>query len=133
LSRYQDKVNRLKHGLILACVGDRGCIDYKRSRRLTADIDSAIEHVLQTRGAPFKVRDFSPCGYDERQFCPPEFNLPVGSLQRSPHGEYADYHTSADDLEFVSAAHLADTLNTLLVQPSRRHTCHHVPLALIDT
>ena len=98
LSRNQDKVSRIKHGLVLACVGDRGCVNYKRSRRLTADIDRAVEHVLQTRGAPFKVRDFSPYGYDERQFCSPGFNLPVGSFRRTPHGEYPEYHTSADDL-----------------------------------
>ena len=114
LSRNQDKVSRIKHGLVLACVGDRGCVNYKRSRRLTADIDRAVEHVLQTRGAPFKVRDFSPYGYDERQFCSPGFNLPVGSFRRTPHGEYPEYHTSADDLDFVSLAHLADSLGTLL-------------------
>jgi aminopeptidase-like protein len=114
LARNQDKVRAIKHGLVLACVGDRGSINYKRSRCLTADIDKAVEHVLRTKGAPFEVRDFSPYGYDERQFCSPGFNLPVGSLRRTPHGEYAEYHTSADDLGFVSAAHLADTLNTLL-------------------
>ena len=114
LSRNQDKVSRIKHGLVLACVGDRGSVNYKRSRRLTADIDRAVEHVLQTKGAPFEVRDFSPYGYDERQFCSPGFNLPVGSFRRTPHGEYPEYHTSADDLNFVSPAHLADTLGTLL-------------------
>ncbi len=114
LSRNQDKVGRIKHGLVLACVGDRGNVNYKRSRRHTADIDRAVEHVLRTRGAPFEVHDFSPYGYDERQFCSPGFNLPVGSFRRTPHGEYPEYHTSADDLNFVSPAHLADTLGALL-------------------
>ena len=114
LSRNQDAAQRLKHGLVLACVGDRGSINYKRSRRLTADIDRAVEHVLRTKGAPFEIRDFSPYGYDERQYCSPGFNLPVGSFRRTPHGEYPEYHTSADNLEFVSAAHLADSLVTLL-------------------
>jgi aminopeptidase-like protein len=114
LSRNRDRVSQIKHGLVLACVGDRGSANYKRSRRLTADIDRAVEHVLQTKGAPFEVRDFSPYGYDERQFCSPGFNLPVGSFRRTPHGEYPEYHTSADDLNFVSPAHLADTLGTLL-------------------
>ena len=114
LSRNQDKVSRIKHGLVLACVGDRGCVNYKRSRRHTADIDRAVEHVLQTRGAPFEVRDFSPYGYDERQFCSPGFNLPMGSFRRTPHGEYPEYHTSADDLNYVSPTHLANSLGTLL-------------------
>ena len=62
LSRNQDKVSRIKHGLVLACVGDRGSVNYKRSRCLKADIDRAMEHVLQTKGAPFEVRDFSFAG-----------------------------------------------------------------------
>ena len=114
LSRNQAAVERVKHGLVLACVGDRGGINYKRSRRLSADIDRAVEHVLRSKGAPFEVRDFSPYGYDERQYCSPGFNLPVGSFRRTPHGEYPEYHTSADNLEFVSAGHLADSLTTLL-------------------
>jgi aminopeptidase-like protein len=114
LFRNQATAHRVKHGLVLACVGDRGSINYKRSRRLTAVIDRAVEHVLRTKGDPFEVRDFSPYGYDERQYCSPGFNLPVGGFRRTPHGEYPEYHTSADDLEFVSAAHLADSLGTLL-------------------
>jgi aminopeptidase-like protein len=114
LARNQDKVGRVKHGLVLACVGDRGSINYKRSRRRAADVDRAVEHILRTKGDPFEIRDFSPYGYDERQFCSPGFNLPVGSFRRTPGGEYAEYHTSADDPGFVSATHLADSLGTLL-------------------
>jgi aminopeptidase-like protein len=114
LFRNRSDVHRVKHGLVLACVGDRGNLNYKRSRQLNADIDRAVEHVLKTKGAPFTIRDFSPYGYDERQYCSPGFNLPVGSFRRTPHGEYAEYHTSADNLEFVSASHLADSLATLL-------------------
>jgi aminopeptidase-like protein len=87
LWRNQDAAPRVKHGLVLACVGDRGNVNYKRSRGLTADIDRAVEHVLRTKGSPFEVRDFSPYGYDERQYCSPGFNLPVGSFRRTPHGE----------------------------------------------
>jgi aminopeptidase-like protein len=104
----------VKHGLVLACLGDRGGINYKRSRRLSADIDRAVEQVLRAKGEPFEIRNFSPYGYDERQYCSPGFNLPVGSFRRTPHGEYAEYHTSADNLEFVSATYLADSLTTLL-------------------
>jgi aminopeptidase-like protein len=114
LFRNQATAQRIKHGLVLACAGDRGSLNYKRSRRLDADIDRAVEHVLKTKGAPYAIRDFSPYGYDERQYCSPGFNLPVGSLRRTPHGEYPEYHTSADNLDLVSAPHLADSLATLL-------------------
>jgi aminopeptidase-like protein len=114
LFRNQATVKRIKHGLVLACVGDRGELNYKRSRRQSADIDRAVEHVLKTKGTPFAVREFSPYGYDERQYCSPGFDLPVGSFRRTPHGEYPEYHTSADNLDLVSAPHLADSLATLL-------------------
>ena len=114
LSQNQVTVKRVKHGLVLACAGDRGALNYKRSRRQSADIDRAVEHVLKTKGVPFAIREFSPYGYDERQYCSPGFNLPVGSFRRTPHGEYPEYHTSGDNLDFVSAPHLADSLATLL-------------------
>jgi aminopeptidase-like protein len=114
LFRNQATAKRIKHGLVLACAGDRGALNYKRSRRGSADIDRAVEHVLKTKGSPFAIREFSPYGYDERQYCSPGFNLPVGSFRRTPHGEYPEYHSSADNLDFVSAPHLADSLATLL-------------------
>ena len=79
-----------------------------------ADIDRAIECVLRSRATPFEVRDFSSYGYDERQYCSPGFDLPVGSFRRTPHGEYTEYHTSADNLDFVSEEHLAGSLGALL-------------------
>lgn len=112
LARNRDRVDRIRAGLVLACAGDRGSLTYKRSRRGDAGIDRAAEHVLRSSGRPHTVVDFSPYGYDERQFCSPGFDLPVGSLTRSPYGAYPEYHTSADDPGFVSPEALADTLET---------------------
>jgi aminopeptidase-like protein len=60
------------------------------------------------------VTEFSPYGYDDRQFCSPGFNLPVGCLMRAPHGHYREYHTSADDLGFVAPAALVESLEACL-------------------
>jgi len=109
LSRNESRVDRVKAGLVLACVGDPGRLTYKRSRRGDAEVDRAVAHVLATRGGPYEITDFSPYGYDERQFCSPGFDLPVGCLNRTPHGQFAEYHTSADDLDFVRPEHLADS------------------------
>jgi aminopeptidase-like protein len=114
LAKNEHVTSRIKHGLVVTGVGDRGQFHYKRSRRGNAEIDRAVEHVLKHLGKPYKVVDFYPFGYDERQYCSPGFNLPIGSLTRTPHGQYSQYHTSADDLDFVSSETLADSLNGYL-------------------
>lgn len=113
LARNEGKVSRIQHGLIVAGVGDSGGVTYKRSRRGDAEIDRVVSHVLKHSGQPYGVRDFSPWGYDERQFCSPGFNLPVGLLSRTPHGQFAEYHTSADNLDFVQPAFLGDSFMKL--------------------
>ena len=110
LALNEDRVGRIEHGLVVTCVGDPGPPTYKRSRRGDALIDRAAGHVLTHSGQPHRVVDFSPYGYDERQYCSPGFDLPVGSLTRTPHGEYPEYHTSADDLGFVRSKYLAESL-----------------------
>ena len=64
---------------------------------------------LKDAGRPYQVIEFSPYGYDERQYCSPGFNLPVGCLMRSQHGNFAEYHTSADNLAFIKAQHLQES------------------------
>ena len=112
LALNEERVTRVKHGLVVTCVGDPGNATYKRSRRGDALVDRAAEHVLATSGADFRIVDFTPYGYDERQYCSPGFNLPVGSLMRTPNGEYPEYHTSADDLDLVQPRFLAESLET---------------------
>jgi aminopeptidase-like protein len=114
LALNEDRAPRIVHGLTVACVGDSGRLTYKRSRRGTADIDRAVAHVLARSGEDYDVRDFTPYGYDERQYCSPGFDLPVGSLTRTPHGEYPEYHTSGDTADLVKPDRLADSLRRCL-------------------
>jgi aminopeptidase-like protein len=114
LSLNESKVARIKHGLVVAGVGDSGKLTYKKSRRDNAEIDRVVTHVLKHSGDEYAIDDFSPYGYDERQYCSPGFNLPVGSLTRTPFGRYPEYHTSADNLEFVKPEYLADSLEKYL-------------------
>jgi aminopeptidase-like protein len=110
LAGNEDRLGRVRHGLVLACVGDPGGFTYKRSRRGDAEIDRVVAHVLGRSGRPHQLVDFSPYGYDERQFCSPGFDLPVGSLSRTPYARYPEYHTSADDLDLVGPAQLQESL-----------------------
>jgi aminopeptidase-like protein len=113
LSRNEAVVPRIRHGLVLCSLGDAGCMTYKKSRRGDTLVDRAAVHVLRRLG-DHRVVEFSPYGYDERQFCSPGFDLAVGRLSRTPHGEFPEYHTSADDLGFVHPEKLADAFATCL-------------------
>jgi aminopeptidase-like protein len=113
LASNPEAVGRIRHGLVLSCLGDGGRSTYKRSRRGTALVDRAATHVLRCAG-PHEVLDFVPYGYDERQYCSPGFDLPVGLLTRTPNGRFPEYHTSADDLTFVRPEALDDSLAKVL-------------------
>jgi aminopeptidase-like protein len=114
LALNEARVAKIKHGLVVANVGDAGKLHYKKSRRGNAELDQAVQHVLRHSGQPHEIIEFSPYGYDERQYCSPGFNLAVGSLTRTPYGRFPEYHTSADNLAFVQPAALADSLATYL-------------------
>jgi aminopeptidase-like protein len=111
LARNQEAATKIRHGLVFTCIGDAGGFHYKKSRRGNAEIDRAVAHVLQHCGEPYEVLEFSPYGYDERQYCSPGFNLPVGCLMRSVWGTFPEYHTSADNLDFIHPVQLARSLH----------------------
>lgn len=100
LALNESTVFNIKHGLVVANVGDAGSVTYKQSRRGNADIDLVVAEALKASLVHYEIEEFSPYGYDERQFCSPGFNLPVGNFMRTPHGRYPEYHTSADNLQF---------------------------------
>jgi len=114
LARNEAILSRIKHGLVLSCVGDPGPFTYKRSRQGNAEVDRVVEHVFRHSGSNFEVLDFSPYGYDERQYCSPGIDLPMGTFMRTPNGCYPQYHTSADDLTLVTPASLGESLLQLL-------------------
>lgn len=129
LALHPTVIPRIKHGLVLTCAGDAGPVTYKKSRLGNADIDRAMSHVLKTCGAEYRVEEFEPYGYDERQYCSPGINLPVGCLMRSPHGTFPEYHTSADNLDFIKPQCLADTLSKALAAfDTLEHNARYVNL-----
>jgi aminopeptidase-like protein len=113
LARNEAHLSRIRHGLVLVCLGDAGRFTYKKSRRGDATIDRAAAHVLHHAGA-HEVQEFSPYGYGERQYCSPGFDLPVGRLSRTPHGCFPEYHTSGDNLDFVRPEQLAGSFAACL-------------------
>jgi aminopeptidase-like protein len=114
LATNEANLGRIKHGLVISCVGDGGGPTYKRSRRGNTLIDRAMVHVLRASGASANFLDFFPYGYDERQYCSPGFDLPVGLFQRSQFATFVEYHTSADNLDFIRAEHLTDSFRWIV-------------------
>jgi len=114
LALNESKVNNIKHGLVASLLGDAGGFTYKRSRQGDAEIDRVSEYVLEHAGYPYQVHDFFPYGYDERQFCSPGFNLPIGNLTRSAFGKYPEYHTSGDNLQLVQPDFLGASFSIYL-------------------
>ncbi len=114
LARNFERVGNIRYGLVLAGVGDKGGFHYKKSRRGDTEIDRAAAHVLKHCGEASEVLEFSPYGYDERQYCSPGFNLAVGCLMRSVWGTFPEYHTSADNLDFIHPTQLAGSLRVCL-------------------
>ena len=131
LARNRETVGRIRHGLVLTCIGDAGGFHYKKSRRGNAEMDRAAACVLNHCGESSEILDFSPYGYDERQYCSPGFNLAVGCLMRSVWGSFPEYHTSADNLDFIQPQQLAASLRVcaaiLDVLEDNRRYCNQNP------
>lgn len=106
LAQNEQRVPHIRHGLVLTGVGDAGSVTYKKSREGNAEIDRAMAHVLRYSGEAHSIIDFFPYGYDERQYCSPGFNLPVGCFMRTPHGQYPEYHSSADNMDLIRSESL---------------------------
>lgn len=113
LATHETEKQNIKFGLVLTGVGDAGAVTYKKTRAGNTELDYVMEHVLKTRTAPFTIVDFYPYGYDERQFSSPGIHLPVGTLMRTQHGTYPEYHTSKDNLSFVKPESLMDSLSVI--------------------
>lgn len=112
LALNEDRLSRVIGGLVVACVGDSAALSYKRSRRGDSPVDRAGAHIVgRSRG---RILDFVPWGWDERQFNSPGFDIPVGCLTRSLEGEFPEYHSSADNLELISADRLETALEAAL-------------------
>jgi len=113
LARNEASLPSLRAGLVIGLLGDSGALTYKRSRRGGCLTDRVAELALKASSTGARMLDFEPYGYDERQFCSPGFDLPVGRLTRSPNGAYPEYHSSADDLSLIRPDKLAESIQVL--------------------
>lgn len=113
LAQNRAQAGRIKHGLTLTCLGDSHPFTYKRTLSGNAEIDRAAAHVLGQRHEEHHLIDFFPYGYDERQYNSPGFRLAVGSLMRGRHGKFPEYHTSGDNLGFVTGERMLESYRVI--------------------
>jgi aminopeptidase-like protein len=113
LEQHREEAARVRFGLTLTCLGDDHPFTYKRTEHGATATDRVMALALRDCGLAHQTIDFFPYGYDERQYNSPGFRMPVGSLMRGRHGQFPEYHTSRDDLTFVSPARLAESLDVL--------------------
>lgn len=104
----------LEAGLILTCIGNDGPFTYKKSRRGNALVDRVVLNNFTLSNDECKFIDFFPQGSDERQYCSPGFNLPVGSLMRTMYWDFPQYHTSLDNKDYISFKALRESIEKYL-------------------
>jgi len=114
LSKHIEELKRnVIAGYVLTCIGDGGPFSYLQSRSGDTLIDRVTMHVLKHSEKEYKLYDYLDRGSDERQYCAPGVDLPVGSLMRTKYGEYSEYHTSGDNMDLISSDELNKSLEKL--------------------
>jgi len=112
LSRNLDHLkSNLIAGYVLTCLGDELAWNYMPSRTGSTLSDKIAKRVLKKLNIEYILNSFLSRGSDERQYCSPNIDLPVCSVMRSKYGTYPEYHTSKDDINFISENGLRDSLN----------------------
>jgi len=111
--RGNDLKNNLIAGYQITCIGDHGQFTYKKSREGDTLADRAAMQIMREMKNE-NVIPFNPAfGSDERQYCSPGFNLPVGSLMRTMYTKYPEYHTSLDNKDLMDFKGMEEAVETL--------------------
>jgi len=100
--------NKVRAGFVLTCLGDERNYSYLKSRSGNTLTDKVAMKVLKDLNVDFSIYPFTENGSDERQYCFPGVDLPIGLLMKSKFGEYPEYHTSLDNLNLVTKKGITD-------------------------
>jgi len=98
-------------GFNIVCVGDEKNYSYIPSRSGDSVADKVALKILRKKKIKFKSFSWLDRGSDERQYCAPGVDLPICSITKSKYGDYKEYHSSLDDLNFISKKGLGESLD----------------------
>lgn len=105
-------MKKVRQGLVVTCVGGPGKFGYKQSFDPDHAINAAIQETFRASGIDdFLTYPFDIHGSDERQYSSQGFRINVASVTKDRYYEYPYYHTSLDDLRFISANNVARSLD----------------------
>ncbi len=104
---------RVMGGMTAACTADHGGFTYRTPKSGNTPFDTAVETALKQSGEIFEIHGFSPLGCDERHFNSHGIGIAIGSLMRTPPGQYPEYHTSLDNKDFISFDKLTASVDLL--------------------
>ncbi|HEX7063578.1 MAG TPA: DUF4910 domain-containing protein [Bacillales bacterium] len=115
LYRFGEELKgKLHAGLVLTCLGGDQSLSYKMSREEDTPVNRVVSHLFDRSALEGNVRPFTPAfGSDERQYCSPGFNLPVGQVSRMVYGKYDGYHNSLDNKETMTIEALNRSVDEL--------------------
>ena len=100
-------------GFTLSCIGDNKNYSLVNSPGENNYADKIAMLNFKLNKIKFKKYSFLNRGSDERQFCSPNLDLPVCSISRTKYGEYKEYHTSLDNLNFISKKGLGSSFKIM--------------------
>ncbi len=114
LARHEREMRALAGGFVVTTVGGPGEFGYQETFLGDHQIDRAARQAFRELGLGHTAYRFAPNGSDERQYSSPGYRIPMGTICKDKYFEYEQYHTSLDDLEFVTAGQLGQTLEVYL-------------------
>jgi aminopeptidase-like protein len=114
ISLHEEEVEQLAGGFVITCVAGPGKIGYKVSWKGDSVIDRVVVRTFRELDLDYKLYRFDVNGSDERQYSSPGLRIPMGTICKDKYYEYPEYHTSLDNLDFISAGSLLQTLDAYL-------------------
>jgi aminopeptidase-like protein len=98
-------------GFVVTTVGGSGKVGYRQSWDGNHYLNTIVENVFGDNALDdYEIYPFDIHGSDERQYSSQFFRINTVSITKDKYYNYDYYHTSLDDLNFISAKYIHDVM-----------------------